>query len=132
MGKSFIIQEIDEYKDPSRRIVKFRFRINSSGFSKQVVDAPANTSPNVGPAKGCVLVLGGESVSKESLYELSGLRLMPQLQPKGVVTAFGYCDAGMLEAAKQDFASMADELLASNISTLKATLAECEAARRLL
>lgn len=97
------IATVNDYKDTDRTIVHFRFTIQGAQFTESIHEAAPSTSPQVVPAKGCVVVLDGCSIGERSLFELSGLRLNAQLEISGKYEAFGYCDKREIDSARQGF-----------------------------
>jgi hypothetical protein len=117
------ITDVKDYLDPDREIVCFTFEADSNGMRVATRKAPPPTSSRIVPAAGCVVCLGGNSVSYRSLYELSGLSLFPRLNlDEPVYKAFGYCEERSLERAKQNFVAMAREAVQKESEILRRTL----------
>jgi hypothetical protein len=121
------ITSVEDYKDPKRDIVSVVFYMDKNGLEERVSPAPPNTSPNVGPQAGCVLVLGGNSISESSLFEVSGVTIMTQLNGwSGFVKGFTYCDKANLTVARADFLDKARKRLQDRIESFERSLAECQ------
>ena len=103
------IAAVSDYKDADRTIVHYRFMIQDGEFTETVREVKPSTSSQIVPAKGCVIVLDGSSIGEASLFELSGLQLMTQLEISGKYQAFGYCDKQEVNSAREAFFAKAHD-----------------------
>lgn len=125
-AKKVEINTVDEYKNGSFTILGFDLQIENGQQTVKVFTAKRNTSPNVAPQTGCVMVIDGYSVSKRSIYELSPLKMYPSLVP-GTYRVVGYCAEDNLDSVKSEFLRLAKESSATDLKELKRLTASVEA-----
>lgn len=117
----------NDYLDPSREIVHFKFTYKAGEYSEEIRTARPNNRSNVLPAQGCVVVLDESSIGLSSLYELSPIRLTQQLRnDEGVVATFGYCERSSLNKARCEFRHKASERMADVVEELRRSHANAE------